>query len=445
MKLFVRRNRPGVFIWAVTALSSCGAILPLRTVVATTTTAPTVPRTVSASRQFIVFGDDARLRSSVAQAAELGKNELLTLLQIPDRWSVPILLNLGQPQANVPEIPPVALNFSQTGAGLKIQLDLLIDRGWDPAILRREVLRALLLEMSYRAFPSLPAGEIYNPPPDWLVDGILAFNNPSPDLFDALESVSAKPPSLRDFLALHPALLDSQSRAFYRVCAGVLLRTLLAPANGRARLAQFIADWPGATPDAMADLRAHFPSLGKDEAAMQKNWDASVARIANEQRFALFGFGETSEQLDDCLQQNIGRDQDEKNRLILEKAVAVVPAKIDREAARGLGQRLMLLSAHAHPLLRSIVADYQHAAEALARGRPRGLTKRLAATAALRRRVADRMREVDDYMNWFEATQSQSSSGTFRGYMRAAETSDAIPRRHDPLSVYLDAMETQVQ
>jgi hypothetical protein len=407
-------------------------------------TAPTpIPRTVSTSRQFIVFGGDARLRGSVAQAAELGKSELLALLQTPDRWSVPILLNLGQPQANVPEVPAVALNFSQTGAGLKIQLDLLIGREWDPAVLRREVLRALLLEMSYRTLPSLPAGEVYNPPPDWLVDGILSFDDLSPELSDALESASTQPPSLSNFLTLHPALLDSQSRTLYRACAGALLRTLLAPEGGRARLVQYIADWPHATPDAIGELHTHFPFLGKNEAEMESNWKVSLTRLANDQRFALFSFNDTSEQLDECLHQNIGREKDVS--LALEEAVRAARGKIDKRAVHTLGQRLILLSAHAHPLLRTIVTDYKNAAEAFGRGRSRGLVKRLAATAELRKRVAARMSEVDDYMNWFEATQSQTPSGTFRDYMRAAERNEASPRRHDPLSVYLDAMEAQVQ
>ncbi len=402
-------------------------------------------RTLSTSRQFIVFGGDARLRGSVADAAEQTKAELLALLQVPDRWSVPILLNLQQPQANVPEVPPVALNFSQTGAGLKIQLDLLVDRAWDPQVLRREVVRALLLEMSYRTLPSLPAGEVYNPPPEWLVEGVLNFSSQSSDLYDTLESEAAQPPPLKNFLALHPALLDSQSRALYRACATALLRALVASANGPAQLARYIADWPHASADAMADLRAHFPVLGKDEEAMEKYWSASVARSAREQRFALLTFAETSEQLDRCLRTSIGQEVKAKEVFTLEEAGRAGRARIDQASIRLLVGRLMLLRSRAHPLLRSIVADYQTVAETVARGRTRGLEKRLAATAMLRKRVALRMREVDDYMNWFEATQSQSSSGTFREYVRAAAAKDESTRRHDPLSIYLDAMETEVQ
>lgn len=56
------------------------------------------------------------------------------------------------------------------------------------------------------------------------------------------------------------------------------------------------------------------------------------------------------------------------------------------------------------------------------------------------------MQEIDDYMNWFEATKSRRASGAFNDYMRAAELAAQRPQmRHDPISLYLDALETQFQ
>src|SRR5262245_64638109 len=52
------------------------------------------------------------------------------------------------------------------------------------------------------------------------------------------------------------------------------------------------------------------------------------------------------------------------------------------------------------------------------------------------------MGEIDDYMNWFEATQMTTGSGNFTGYLKAVDQSQVpAPRRHDPLSVYVDALE----
>ncbi len=211
-------------------------------------------RSISPSRQFIIFGGNRILRSAVSDAAERVKSKLLALLQSRDQWSVPILLNLQRPQANAPEVPAVLLNFSQTGAGLKIQLDLLVDRDFQPPVLQREVLRALLLELSYRALPSLPAGTPYVAPPDWLLDGILTLDNESPEVFEGLDSVAASPPVLKIFLAQNPRLLDSQSRALYRACASALVRILLEHENGRLQLNRYIADLPRASVDALSDL-----------------------------------------------------------------------------------------------------------------------------------------------------------------------------------------------
>jgi hypothetical protein len=412
---------------------------------ATLVFATPVERSVSPSRQFIIFGGSRILRGAVSDAAERTKSRVLTLLQVRDQWTVPILLNLQQPQANLPEIPPVVLDFSQTGAGLKIQLDLLVTPDSQPAVLQREVLRAVLLEMSYRSLPSLPAGTPYFAPPDWLIDGILTLDNESPEIFDGLDTVATNPPALKELLTQHPTLLDSPSRDRYRACASALLRILLEHDNGRAQLARYIADLPRASSDMLADLQSHFPWLGSDSGAMEKTWRENVPRVASERRFALLTFAATSEQLDECLLTKVAQDRDKKNSLTLDEAVRTSRPNIDIAAAKKLGERLMLMATRAHPLLRPIVVDYQLAAESVARKKRQGLAKRLVNSRVLREKIAARMSEVDDFMNWYEATQAKTASGAFRDYLYASANNDAIPpRRRDPLSVYLDALETQL-
>ena len=41
--------------------------------------------------------------------------------------------------------------------------------------------------------------------------------------------------------------------------------------------------------------------------------------------------------------------------------------------------------------------------------------------SASRKSIATTMREIDDYMNWFEATKSRGPSGAFTDYLKAAE------------------------
>jgi hypothetical protein len=400
---------------------------------------------VSPSRQFIIFGGNRVLRSAVSDAAERTKSKVLTLLQVRDEWSVPILLNLQRPQANIPEIPPVLLDFSQTGAGLKIQLDLLVTPDSQPAVLQREILRAVLLEMSYRSLPSLPPGTPYIAPPDWLIDGILTLDNESPEIFDGLDTVATNPRTLKDFLTQRPSLLDSPSRALYRACASALLRVLLEHDSGHDQLARYIADLPRASTDMLADFQSHFPWLGSDWGAIEKTWRENIPRVASERRFALLTFAATVEQLDECLLTKIARDRDKKDSLTLDETVRTSRSNIDTVSAKKLGERLMLLTTRAHPLLRPIVVDYQLAAESVARNKRHGLAKRLANSRALREKIAARMSEVDDFMNWYEATQAKTASGAFRDYLHASANNDAIPRRRDALSVYLDVLETQLQ
>src|SRR5438105_14318999 len=71
-------------------------------------------RSISPSRQFIIFGGNRILRSAVSDCAEQVKSKVLGLLQLRDQWSVPILLNLQRPQANAPEVFFLLLRFTPT-------------------------------------------------------------------------------------------------------------------------------------------------------------------------------------------------------------------------------------------------------------------------------------------------------------------------------------------
>src|SRR2546425_5958428 len=122
---------------------------------------PPLQRSVSTSRQFIVYGADAPLRGALCNVAERVKSTLLGLLRENDDWKTPIVINAQYPQANLPEIPGAALNVSQTGFGLKLQLDLKIAGDVNGLAIERELLRVVLIEMMYRNELNLAAGRPY--------------------------------------------------------------------------------------------------------------------------------------------------------------------------------------------------------------------------------------------------------------------------------------------
>ena len=195
----------------------------------------------SPSRQFVIYGADAKVRGAISGLAEQTKTNLLRLLRERDDWKTPVVVNLQPQQANVPDIPTADLRFSQTGFGIKLQLDLTISKNVDVSLVERELLRAILLEMIYRERPHITAGAVLVEPPDWLIDGVLALT-PGRDRSPLLEAIgnAEKPVPLEKFLGQRPGLVDSTGRTIYRAYSFALVQMLLDGKNGGTQLAKYI-------------------------------------------------------------------------------------------------------------------------------------------------------------------------------------------------------------
>src|SRR5438552_17575253 len=98
---------------------------------------------------------------------------------------------------------------------------------------------------------------------------------------------------------------------------------------------------------------------------------------------------------------------------------------MQRMALRKFTQEFMLLVAHANPILRSIIQDYQQLVAQLALGKSRAVGARLTELKTLRARFSDRMNEIDDYLNWLEATQLSTFSGLFEVFLNASRAASA--------------------
>src|SRR5262249_14830396 len=254
---------------------------------------------VSPSRQFVIYGADAELRGAVSDLAERTKADLLTLLRQRDNWIVPIVVNLQPQQPNLPEIPPADLRFSQTGFGLKLQIDLTISKNIDAALVKRELLRGILLEMVYRKESHIAAGSVFVEPPDWLIDGVLALTPGSNrgQLIEALTTAD-KAASLETFVTQRPALLDSAGRTLYRAYSFALVQMLIDGKKGPGRLAQYIGHLSNASNEPLADLKAQFPSLLGDA---ERTWQSTLSQLRNLQTYQLLTFAESERRLHELL------------------------------------------------------------------------------------------------------------------------------------------------
>ena len=155
--------------------------------------------------QFVIFCGDAPLRRQVETLAKETRSEVCELIgERTDRGKIPIVISL-KPAAGRAR-PPVVFQRLATPEGAKIEIDAEI--GADPAVvnLRRQIVRAVLLEIAYRDRPPVRGGEDYREAPWWLVDGAIEIFRRrdlgvDSELFQRLVT-NNKFPSIEQFLTM---------------------------------------------------------------------------------------------------------------------------------------------------------------------------------------------------------------------------------------------------
>ena len=442
-----RWARLGVFI-----------VVVLSTGVRTSRALDVLPHSFSRSKQFVVYARDASLRGAVGALAEDTKTGLLSALGLRDEWQIPIVIDLRAPEGSAPDNrPPVRWSLGQTGSGLKIELDLLIGEVSRGTRIRDELVRGLLLEIAYRDHVRLRAGLTYTPPPPWLVTGLSAYlenleDGVSASMFAALLPTT-QALSITEFLSRDPAAMDSTSRAVYRAYAYNLVCLLLREMNGgRAGIVAFVHGLPDTTADdarSAAALGRQFPELASPD-SLDKWWTLGLARLSESDRYQVLSARETEGRLEAALVVNAPTDAKKKlpaQTYQLKDFREFAARKNNRQLLEPTRQALAALTGQANPLYRQIVADYEGLVSTLIRGRLDGVEEKLQSLAGQRRDMLKYREEVADYMNWYEATQAATQSGSFEDYFHTVRQLDAPQSVHrpDPISVYLDALGTELR
>lgn len=409
------------------------------------------PRSVSTSRQFVIYCEDTQARLRVGSFAEETKAFVLGFLGMRDEWAAPVVITMGRPPTAAPEVPPAELRLLAGEGGVKIELNVALGENMAAAQFPAKLVRAILLEIAYRGRQRVVGGAAYREVPDWLVEGLTALS-PGQDARRELVAVSRgvlaanRLPTLAEFLALRTDGLDSASAALYRAWAASLVRLLSELPNGRDSLVALVRGIPDRGDDEVGELAKRFAALADSASTREKWWALGVARLAAADRFKGLSVEETTGRLDALLRWDVpGADNGPSRRVgldeyrVLAKETAVRPAL---EAAAG---ELLALQAVAHPLLRPAIEELHRIVAQLARGQTRGIGGRLAAVAEYREGLGRRLGEIADYLNWFEATQPAAKSGAFSGYLRAAREKPPVAAGsggpQDPIKRYLDGLE----
>ena len=406
------------------------------------------PLSISTSRQFLVYGVDVALRGAICDLAEKTKSHLLRLLDQHDHWKTPLIIKLDYPQANFPDAPAARLDVSQLGYGLKMQLNLLVTAEMSGRDVQRQLLRAILIEMMYRDRGNIAVGTPYVTGPEWLVEGVLALQpgrdtDENAQLLQRMVGANRIAP-LEDVVRQARMPLDAPSRKLFDAYSEALLQLLLEAPEGKQKLWRFIRDLPAAPNDAIADLCAHFPeTLGRSP---DKWWALSVARLSASNRYQVLTATETAALLDHLLRFPVAGPGGKMRKYSLGDYQSFRKLPGCEGVLAELGRQLLLLGARAHPFYRAIVQEDYELASLLARGKTRRVSERLNRVASYRAVIEQQASEIDDYLNWYEATQLKTMSGAFAEVLQDASAADSSqPRRRDPISVYLDSVEIEMQ
>ncbi|HRJ73966.1 MAG TPA: hypothetical protein PLS03_17215 [Terrimicrobiaceae bacterium] len=399
-------------------------------------------RTVSTSRQFVVYHPDNLVRYRLARAAEDAKREWLAAFRLEDEWKSPIVLQVVM--VRPPGTPRIRTGlFESDGQELKVQIDV-----FDPSVLKSadfpiEIYRALFLEYAHRKVPP-KAGKAFPQPPAWLVEGlyenVVARDEGIPaGLYEKLVT-DGPPPKLEAFLKERPETMDATSRAVYRAKAMALLRAFLQMPDGPKHLAEYLAELHSANPQDAGKLREKFPALADQPANLSKMWALCLADASATNRAKPLSMDDTMKQLALIFEMSAPKDPKRpEGGLISGPEALQAAARTDagRYIAGQKAEDLIRLEVRAHPVLRPIVEEYRIIATLLARSPKKNLEKRIRKNMELADALSKRTGEIADYMNWFEAVRLDTPSREFDDSYDVEERSAAL-RRTDAVSRTLD-------
>ena len=100
---------------------------------------------------------------------------------------------------------------------------------------------------------------------------------------------------------------------------------------------------------------------------------------------------------------------------------------------------LLNLEFRGHLFMRPIISEYRSIVEILARKPKTNLVKRIDAVERTRSALLVQSDKIADYLNWYEATQLEVSEVSILDEFREPD----IPKRNDPITLYMDGIEAR--
>ncbi len=400
----------------------------------------------SQSRQFIVYGLDASARALVNNRADEAKAAALSFLGEPDLWKIPIVISLRRAAT----WGPSDVRLIETPGGTSIRIAVQIGDGPAGFDLRRQIVRAVLLDICYRDRPPIKGGESYFEPPWWLVSGTLQSLRQreagvASELFKGIIEAN-RVPDIGDFLTLHAEEPGAAAQAVDGAYSLCLIQLLAEQPGGKAALARLLRRWPELQADPLAALLKEFSDLAGSANELQKWWTLNMARLADSDRYKGLSPEDTDKQLQAILSVSVVVNKaGEKKTFALRQFEEFMALPGGKSALDKAHSGIVALSASSHVLYRPILADYEQIFASLLGGSPKGIGNRIAAVERYRNIVSKRIGDIADYLNWYEL-QLGTKSDAFDSFLKAAHdlsTEELRRHREDPVTKYLDQLEQE--
>jgi hypothetical protein len=406
-------------------------------------------RSTSSSKQFIIYCEDAALRGRVAGFVEDVKQQTYELLNWQDRGQrIPIVVMIQKGESKT----PVSVRLLQTPDGPTIHVDARIGDNPADIFLQKHIIRAVMLDFLYRERPALKAGEEYVEAPWWFVCGVIENYRRKDRGIDAgfyrrLVTTNKLPP-IEQFLDGRGLDLGATAAAFDSACALAFVDMLIGQPDGKNRLATLMRSWPDVHDDRVAALIRMFPGLGDGPESIQKWWTLSLARFSASDRYLGLSAEDTDRELTKLLEFPIIVDKKGKaERFAISQFPQFSKLPGTKDALNRQRRAIVALSTRANAIFRPVLTGYDEIFALLAKGKTKRIAEKIHDVEVYRTTVLHRMSDIEDYLNWYEATQMGGSAKPFEGYLSTAkqmESDSDKSSNSQAISEYLDLLEEQL-
>ncbi len=264
-----------------------------------------VTSSTSASKQFIVYGNDLQARSQISSRCDAIAADLSRLLRDKQSWVLPIVVRTLTGEAAVKEPGDVVkATVSQIAdGGFHLQINVKLIPTLRPIDFRNEVVRALLAERILRGVKQIEAKRAVLP--DWVYTGILEAmdyrQRARPSTFFAAIFKSGKIYGIEEIIEASPVEMDALSKTIYQTsCCALVLALLDQPESG-IRFGKFLGSLATDTRTERDILNQWFPGFASSASSLNKWWSLQLASLAAPGMGEPLSIAETVKQLNEAL------------------------------------------------------------------------------------------------------------------------------------------------